>query len=202
MNTVPDEPRFHRSTALATGLRRLLEELGHRLELDEPVTVYLAGGMAVHLYTGARVTTDVDAEFDARIAVPNDLVIRVVLEDGRAQALYFDTSYNPMFALMHEEYQEAAIELDLGLERFRVLVLSPLDLAVSKLARFADNDREDVLALVRAGLVTAAELESRAKQALAGFVGGASMVRANVADAVRDARTVEAARSGQPGAKR
>ena len=202
MSAVPDEPRFHRTTPLAAGLRRLLEELGRRLELDRPVTLYLAGGMAVHLYTGSRVTTDVDAEFDARIAVPSDLVIQVVLENGRQQALYFDTNYNPMFALMHEEYQEAAIELDLGIERFRTLVLSPLDLAVSKLARFADNDREDVRALVRAGLVTAAGLESRAREALAGFVGGASMVRANVDDAVRDARAVEAGRSGQPGAKR
>ena len=202
MSTVPGEPRFHRTTALATGLKRLLEELGRRLELDRPVTVYLAGGMAVHLYTGARVTTDVDAEFDARIAVPSDLVIQVVLEDGRGQALYFDTGYNPMFALMHEEYQEAAIELGLGLERFRVLVLSPLDLAVSKLARFADNDREDVRALVRAGLVTAAELESRAKEALEGFVGGSSTVRANIDDAAREARAAEAERPGQPGARR
>ena len=195
-------PRLHRTTALTTGLKRLLEALERRLEPGLPVTLYLAGGMAVHLYTGTRVTTDVDAEFDARIAVPNDLVVRVVLEDGEEQTLYFDTGYNPMFSLMHEAYQDDAIELDLGLERLRVRVLSPLDLAVSKLARFADNDREDVRALVEAGLVTAAALESRSREALAGFVGGASMVRANVDDAVRNARAIEAGRSDRPGTKR
>ena len=199
MSAAAGEFPFHRTTALARGLKRILEALEDRLELDRSVTLHLAGGMAVHLYTGRRVTTDVDAEFDARVAVPDDLVVGVVLENGAEQVLYLDTSYNPMFALMHEDYQDDAIELDLGLRHLRVFVLSPLDLAVSKLARFADNDREDVRALVDAGLVTAAGLESRATEALKGFVGGLSMVRANVRDAVAQAEVIEARRAPPPG---
>ncbi len=187
-------PSFHRDTGLARGLVRLLSELERRLDLHEPLAVYLAGGMAVHLYTGSRVTTDVDAEFAGRVAIPNDLCVDVGAPDGTGQLLYLDTSYNPMFALMHEWYQDDAIELELDLPRIRLFVLSPLDLAVSKLARFADNDRADVTALVDAGLVTADDLERRAKEALVGFVGGRSMVVMNIDEAVAAARSAEAAR--------
>ena len=53
---------FHTRTALAVGLRELFRQLAERLALSSPVNVFLAGGMAVHLYTGSRDTTDVDAE--------------------------------------------------------------------------------------------------------------------------------------------
>ena len=173
---------------------RILAELEERLELDGPLVLYLAGGMAVHLYTGQRVTTDIAAEFGARVAIPNDLTVEVVAEDGSEQVLYFDTNYNPMFGLMHEDYREDAVELRIDLQRIRLFVLSPLDLAVSKLARFADNDREDIEALVDAGHVSAVRLESRAKEASKGFVGGVSMIRFDIDDAVATARAVEARR--------
>ncbi len=38
--------------------------------------------MAVHLYTGKRVTGDVDAEFGGRVLLPSDLAVVVTLEDG------------------------------------------------------------------------------------------------------------------------
>jgi hypothetical protein len=37
--------------------------------------------MAAHLYTASRVTADVDAEFGARIFLPNDLMVEVTLEE-------------------------------------------------------------------------------------------------------------------------
>lgn len=73
---------FHTRTALAEGLRKLLKQLETRLSLRSPLYVYLAGGMAVHLYTANRVTTDVDAEFSGRVHLPNDLMVEVTLEDG------------------------------------------------------------------------------------------------------------------------
>ncbi|MFA5683177.1 MAG: hypothetical protein WCZ65_12285 [Lysobacteraceae bacterium] len=47
---------FHTDTAFARGLRELFGGLEKRLALRQPLTAYLAGGMAVHLYTGKRVT--------------------------------------------------------------------------------------------------------------------------------------------------
>jgi len=130
-----DRQIFHTRTALADGLRDLFKQLEERLSLSKPLTVYLAGGMAVHLYTAKRVTTDVDAEFSGRIIIPNDLMVEVTLEDGSPQVIYLDTNYNSTFALMHEDYQDDAIPVDLGFEHIQVRVLSPVDLAVSKIAR-------------------------------------------------------------------
>lgn len=185
------EQRLFLHTRLAEGLRALLVELEARLALTRPIQVFLAGGMAVHLYTAQRVTTDVDAEFGARLLIPNDLAIEIQLEDGTPQVLYFDTNYNPSFALMHEDYLDDAVPVDFGLPNLRLHLLSPVDLAVSKLARFAANDREDILALVRAGLTDAAAIETRAIGALAGYVGHPAMLLANLREALVLAREAE-----------
>jgi len=190
-----DRQIFHTRTVVADGLRDLFKQLEERLSLSMPLTVYLAGGMAVHLYTAKRVTTDVDAEFSGRIIIPNDLMVEVTLEDGSPQVIYLDTNYNSKFALMHEDYQDDAIPVDLGLEHIQVRVLSPVDLAVSKIARLADNDREDIHELVRLGLTTADEIEQRAKSALEGYIGGQAMLMVNLRDALAIARDAEAQRA-------
>ena len=190
--TMPLGQEFHTRTALAEGLTELFKQLEARLSLRSPVNVYLAGGMAVHLYTGSRVTTDVDAEFGSRVFIPNDLIVDVTLEDGTRESVHFDTNYNSSFALMHEDYLDDAIFLELGVEQIRLHILSPLDLAVSKIARFADNDKEDIAELVRLGLTTADEIEQRATSALGGYVGGQGMLRLNLRDALALAREVEA----------
>ena len=123
--------------------------------------------------------------------LPQDLLVEVELEDGTPQVIYLDTNYNPIFALMHEDYQEDSIAVDLGLEQIRVQVLSPTDLALSKIARLADNDREDIRALVNAGLTSADKIEDRATNALGGYVGGLEMLKANLRDAVAIAREEE-----------
>jgi len=173
----------------------LFKQLEQRLSLSKPLTVYLAGGMAVHLYTANRITTDVDAEFSGRVIIPNDLMVEITLEDGSPQLIYLDTNYNSTFALMHEDYQDDAIPVDLGLEHIQVRVLSPVDLAVSKIARLADNDREDIQALVRLGLTTANEIEQRAKSALQGYIGGQAMLMVNLRDALVIARDAEGQRA-------
>ena len=184
------QPSFHVDTAFGNGLRQLFAELESRLSLRVPLTAYLAGGMAVHLYTGKRVTSDVDAEFSARVLIPNDLMVEVIDEIGAPQLLYLDTNYNPMFGLLHEDYQQDAIEVDMG--------LAPVDLAVSKLARFAPNDQEDIRDLVRLGLASATAIETRGNEALQGYVGNVERVRMNLRDAVALAREVESARTAGP----
>lgn len=182
---------FHTRTALAEGLRELFLQLQQRLSLTSPLKVYLAGGMAVHLYTASRVTTDVDAEFGGRIYLPNDLMVEVTLENGIQQVVYLDTNYNASFALMHEDYLDDAVLVDLGVDHILVYVLAPVDLAVSKIARLSENDKEDIAALVRLGLTSSDEIEQRATAALIGYIGGQSMLQANLRDALNLARKVE-----------
>lgn len=183
--------QFHDSTALSKALKSLFQQLETYLSLNRPLNVYLAGGMAVHLYTSTRVTTDVDAEFGARVYLPDDLVVDVTLDDGSQQVLYFDKNYNSTFALMHEDYQINAIPIDIGIGMINLKVLSPVDLVVSKIARFADNDKDDIAALVHQGLVSAEEIEQRALSALPGFIGGIAMLKQNIRDAVTLARAEE-----------
>ena len=184
---------FHTGTALAQGLRELLKQLEERLSLAKPLTMYLAGGMAVHLYTSERVTTDVDAEYSARVHIPDDVMVTINLEDGTPQVIYLDKNYNSSFALMHEDYRDDSIPVDLGLKHVVVRVLQPVDLAVSKIARLAENDREDIASLVRLGLTNANQIEQRASAAIAGFVGGQSSLLVNLKDALSLARSVQAA---------
>lgn len=182
---------LHTDTALMRGMAELFRQLDVKLALSGPINVYLAGGMAVHLYTASRVTTDVDAEFGGRVLLPADLSVAVTLEDGSVQLVYLDTNYNSTFALMHQDYLSDSIPVDIGTGLIRLRVLSPVDLAVSKIARFADNDKQDIAALVRLGLTSAGEIEHRATSALAGYVGGQGMLRLNLRDALALARAAE-----------
>lgn len=176
---------------LIVGMKQLFKELSLVIKPNQSINVYLAGGMAVHLYTGSRVTTDVDAEFGRRILIPADLTVHVKSEDGLDQILYFDTNYNSTFALMHENYMDDAIPVDIGVNGFNVKVLSPTDLVVSKISRFAMHDKEDIESLLRAGLTSSKEIEKRAEEAIAGYIGNASMLRINLRDTLDLARKIE-----------
>ena len=49
--------------------------------------------------------------------------------------------------------------------------MTPGDLAVSKISRFAERDQEDIKALARLGLIGAESVRQRALEALAYYVG-------------------------------
>jgi hypothetical protein len=89
---------------------------------------------------------------------------------------------------MHEDAHADARRLDVpGINRSRVdvRVLSPLDMAVSKLARFGEQDRADIEKLARLGLIDAASLRRRAGEALGGYVGRVEAVRLSIDVACR-----------------
>ena len=174
------EFKFRTDTDLSAGLEKLIETLELRLELKEPIKMYIAGGMAAHLYTGKRVTTDVDAEFSRRIFIPSDILV----ETNNGQLLYIDTNYNSTFALMHENYIEDSVRVPIKSTMFEVFVLSPVDLVVSKIARLSDHDKEDIEDVALAGLVSALEIQNRAEFALSGFVGNLRALRLNLKEAI------------------
>jgi len=182
-----------------TPLIRAMIKIFERLDadIDRPLNVWLAGGIAMHIYNQLRSTGDIDAEFGSRIFIPNNLIVDV--EDGnedQAKKLYFDTNYSAMFALAHQDYQHDAIPLDLGYpdrgpKFLKVYVLCPVDLAVSKIARFSENDQKDIENLVKQRLVSSKEIEIRAMEALSHFVGNTNMLRFNIRDAVDIAKEAE-----------
>jgi len=152
-----------------------------------PIRMYVAGGAALHFHTGERVSVDVDAVFSRRIILPDDLDVAYRDEDGTARLLYFDRQYNDTLGLMHEDAHDDSIPLALEGIDTRVLdvrILTPLDLAVSKLGRFSEQDRADIAALARRGLVDESNLERRALEALEIYVGDTRRLRGTIASAV------------------
>ena len=112
-----------------------------------PIKMYVAGGAALHFYTGERVSRDIDAVFSQRFALPEDLDIAYRDADGAARLLYFDRQYNDTLSLMHENAHDDSIALSLdGVDAgiLDVRLLTPLDLAVSKISRVSERDRSDI----------------------------------------------------------
>lgn len=184
--------------AFATIMSRIENALGAKRPA-EPVIACVAGGAALHFYTGARISKDIDAKVMARVLLdPQHLQVAYRGEDGHARLLYFDTQYNDSFALLHQHAYDDALPLSLkGVDARRLVVklLTPLDLAVSKLSRFSEQDQLDIRTLAREGLIDATKLRSRAVAALPDYVGNLDRIKTSIDIACR---LVAAAAGGKP----
>ncbi len=66
--------------------------------------------------------------------------------------MYLDRNYNDTLGLLHEDAYADSKPYDIpGIDKelIEVPVLTPVDLAVSKLARISDEDREDIELLAK-----------------------------------------------------
>jgi hypothetical protein len=159
-----------------------------------PIQMYVAGGAALHLLTGERVSRDIDATFSHRIALPENLEVAYRDADGAARLLYFDRQYNDTLGLLHDDVRDDSLPVVLQGVDSRVLevrLLCPLDLAVSKIGRFSSQDRDDIAALARHKLVTSAALRRRADEALRGYVGDTNRIQGAIELAVRIVADIE-----------
>jgi hypothetical protein len=174
--------------AFSTIMSRIEHALGAK-RAAMPVTACVAGGAALHFYTGVRVSKDIDAKLTARVLLdPSDLQIAYRDADGHARLLYFDTQYNDSFALLHQNAYDDAVPIALeGVDarRLAVKLLTPLDLAVSKLSRLSEQDRLDIRALARERLIDATHLRRRAEEALPDYVGNLDRVKTSIDIACR-----------------
>lgn len=167
---------------------RIARALSGVARRSQAVRMYVAGGAAMHLYTGERVSEDIDAVFSRRIALPEDLDVAYRDADGAARLLYFDRQYNDTLGLLHDEAHQDSVTLALeGIDPrvMEVRLLSPLDLAVSKVGRLSQVDRDDIALLVRRGLVEPAKLRKRSEEAMAGYIGDLARLRNSIEIACR-----------------
>lgn len=149
-----------------------------------PVRAIVVGGAAVHVHTQLRVSKDVEAIFSHRILLPQDLMVRYTDEAGLPRQVVYDYNYFSDLGVLHPDYDRDAMILGRVAERPLLLgVLAPVDLAVSKIARFQDQDRADIAALARHGLLDGAAFQTRVEEALDHYVGDARWVRYNLRDA-------------------
>ena len=162
---------------------RIAESLRETPETALPVSMYIFGGAAVHFYTGDRVSIDINATFSHRIALPDDREVSYRAPDGAAKLLYFDRQFNDRFALVHEDAYRDSVQLKLSEIDSKVLdirLLRPLDLAVSKISRLADHDRQDIASLARRGLINSNSFRIRAEEAMKFYVGNLDRLQTSI----------------------
>ena len=98
---------------------------------------------------------------------------------------------------MHEEAYNDSVPLTLEKVDSHILdvrVLSALDLAVSKLSRFSNQDRQDIISLAKHGLIDAGALRIRAEQSAGAYVGNLDSLQTSIRLACRiveDVQTLE-----------
>ncbi len=181
--------------AFAELARRIASTLTDAPARTLPVRMIVAGGAAVHFYTGARTSQDVDAAFSHRLVLPANLQVGYRGPDGSPQTLYFDYQYNDSMGLQHEDAHQDALPLELsGVDSglLDVRLLAPVDLALSKLSRFAQVDRGDIAQLAQCGLIDASTLRRRAEEALAGYIGNLQQISRSLEDACKLVMDVQA----------
>ena len=174
-----------KETPYITAIRELFNRISTEIiGVDRPfeVNAYLAGGAAVHIYTKSRVSKGVDAVFSPPIHV-GEVVVYYIDNSGRKNAVYLDQNYFPEIGLIHPDYQEDS-KLLWHMDKLVLHILSPLDLAVTKLAHFAEIDQRDIENLAKQKLIKADELKRRAEEAMDYYVGRTNFLVLNIKDAV------------------
>ena len=181
-------------------LQAHLEEISLRLgKLGIPVHACIAGGMAVNYHTGYRMPSQVEMKWSHRVPIPPEMLAFpipdphvedetiIVSLDGLSDV---QGSYPP-------GWEQAAPEISRA-GQIIIHVMTPLDLAVSMIARSSDLDREDIKVLAQAGLIRSADLEERAAEALRQYAGDTTFIMTNIRDAVDLVRAVEASPESSP----
>ena len=152
----------------------MMEEIAKQIpdaHKKEPVKAYLTGGGAVHYYCNKRVSDDVDLIMQYAVKIPNDLFVVWLNDEGSLEQVHYDYTYNSTFGLLHEDYEDRAIHMITIEDKFEINLLSPVDLIISKLIRFAQNDEEDIDNIIKTGKVDKDELFQLATDAINVGVG-------------------------------
>jgi hypothetical protein len=118
-----------------------------------PVKAYLTGGGAVHYYCNSRVSDDIDLIMQFSVNIPENLFVVWMNEEGMLEQVHYDHTYNSTFGLLHEDYEDRAVHMITIDDKFEIYLLSPEDLIISKLIRFAQNDEEDIRNIIATGRV-------------------------------------------------
>lgn len=180
------------STPLGEAVARLFSRALPLLEGQAPgaMKVFIFGGCGVHLLTHSRGSADIDAEVEAARILRRDELVAVLAdpefyEQGEDDlTVEFDPNYNTSLGPLHEDYRDRAIPLDGfdGNQPLHVYVAAGVDLAISKLGRYTEQDKADIEALIDCGRVDVEEFVTLAQEAIDYAVGNRSVTLSYLAD--------------------
>lgn len=168
-------------------LERHFQALADRLgNLRTPVHAYIAGGVAINYHTGYRMSDDVDVKWSHRVAIPPDMqVFEVANPDDPDDVILvgMDGNFSDTLGSFPPDWEENSPEVcrvgDIVLH-----IMDPVDLAVSKVGRFIERDRDDIKELAAHGLIDIETFKKRVEEALDYYVGDTTFIKYNVADAI------------------
>ncbi|WP_038184303.1 DUF6036 family nucleotidyltransferase [Vibrio rhizosphaerae] len=153
---------LHTETPLAKAIFELFDALAQSIEDNHgdlaagSIKAYIFGGCAVHLYTNARGSNDLDTEIDAANKLDISSIILaldpVYFDDPEVgeSTLDWDANFNIGLPSLGPNYKENAIPLVHGDCILHIYLVSAVDIAVSKLSRLAEDDLKDIIALFKA----------------------------------------------------
>ena len=162
------------ATSFKEAIIEMMQEIAKQIpdaHKQTPVKGYLTGGGAVHYYCNSRVSDDVDLIMQYTVKIPEDLFVVWLNEEGSLEQVHYDHTYNSTFGLLHEDYEDRAVHMITIDDKFEINLLSPEDLIISKLIRFAQNDEEDIQNIIKTGKVDQTHLYELAKDAISVGVG-------------------------------
>lgn len=165
---------LYTDTCFSQAIFKLFDGLDKRLKQahpnlsDKAIKAYLFGGCAVHLYTGSRATNDVDVAFKGNTLLLKEISINNTYfknEEGLRKTLLFDKNFDISLAPIDPAYEDRASLLPTKTNLVSVYSVSPVDIAVSKLGRFEENDRRDIKILYTKGLFSIEQFKDVAYEA-------------------------------------
>ncbi|EJL6339771.1 hypothetical protein IG528_17555 [Vibrio cholerae] len=169
---------LHTETPLAKAIFELFDDLAQLIEEkhgDLPagsIKAYVFGGCAVHLYTNARGSNDLDAELNAANKLDISSIILeldpVYFDDPEVgeSTLDWDANFNIGLPSLSPDYKENAIPLVCGDSILHIYLVSAVDIAVSKLSRLAEDDLKDIIALFKAKRFSLEDFKQVAQDAI------------------------------------
>lgn len=171
---------------LVAELQQHLADLSARLgPLKAPLHAYIAGGIAVNYHTGHRMSDDVDIKWSHRVAIPPDMQVFDVLNEddpSNPHIVTMDGGFSDVLGSFPPEWEANSPEIA-RVGDIAIHVMDPVDLAVSKVARFQDRDREDIQQLASHGLIDPAVFKVRMAEALEFYIGDTTYIVHNAQDA-------------------
>ena len=144
------------ATSFKEAIVEMMEEIAKHIpdaHKQSPVKAYLTGGGAVHYYCNARVSDDIDLIMPYAVKIPEDLFVVWLNGEGLLEQGHNDYTYNSTFGLLHEEYEDRAVKMISIEDKFEIYLLSPEDLIITKIIRFAENDENDIRNIIEKGSV-------------------------------------------------
>ena len=157
------------NTSLKEAVIEMMNIIGAKVpnrHKNMPVNLYITGGIAIYFHTASRVSKDLDAIIDQHISVPSKLKVIWMNEHDQFEELAYDHNYSPTLGIMHEDYDKRAIYQFTIDEKLNVYILDPVDLIISKLSRFGEQDQEDIQRIIQNDLVKKEEFEALAHDAI------------------------------------